>query len=127
MFCLPKTAWPPTWIVAISAALLLASCSTDDPCEEQPGQTLCGYCKQDAATSSNPHAGMCRYCASGTTCSGDVCGDLSCVDPNGGGGGGGGGGNTCSPGPTCINNLCSPGLWCCLAGHTCNMSACGCN
>ena len=113
------------WIAATCTALLLASCSMDDPCEEQSGQTLCGYCKQDAATSGNPHAGKCRYCASGTTCAGDICGDLSCVDPNGGGGGGGG--NTCSPGPTCINNLCSPGLWCCLQGHTCNMSGCGCN
>jgi hypothetical protein len=105
------------------AALLLASCEKD-PCDEKSGSTLCGYCDKDAATSSNPHAGMCRYCEAGTTCTGDVCGDLTCV---GSGGGGGGGGTTCSPGVTCINNLCSPGLWCCPAGHTCNMGGCGCN
>jgi hypothetical protein len=112
------------WVIGASAALLLASCSKD-PCDEKSGSTLCGYCDKDAATSSNPHAGMCRYCDSGTTCSGDVCGDLSCV--GGGGGGGGGGGTTCAPGVTCINNLCSPGLWCCASGHSCNMGACGCN
>lgn len=108
-------------IAALGFALLLSSCS-EDPCEEQSGSVLCGYCDQDAATTSNPHAGMCRYCPGGSTCTGDICGDMSCVVPDDGGGG-----NTCQPGVTCINNLCSPGLWCCPAGHSCNMGACGCN
>jgi hypothetical protein len=113
------------WTLAACAVLLLSSCDLGDPCEEKSGSSLCGYCKEDAATSSNPNAGKCLYCPNGSTCTGDVCGNLTCVEP--GGGGGGGGGNTCAPGPTCINNLCSPGLWCCLSGHSCNMSACGCN
>jgi hypothetical protein len=109
--------------LAASLALFLSSCSSEDPCDEQAGSVLCGYCDQDAATSSNPHAGACRYCAAGTTCSGDVCSEaLTCLAPDDGGGG-----NTCGDGPTCINNLCSPGLWCCLPGHSCNTGACGCN
>lgn len=111
------------WLLVVSFALLIPSCGLDDPCDERSGSVLCGYCDQDAATTSNPAAGKCRYCATGTTCTGDVCGDLTCVAPDDGGGGG----YTCAPGPTCINNLCTPGLWCCLAGHTCNMAACGCN
>ncbi len=103
-------------------ALLLFTACPGDPCDEKAGSVLCGYCNEDRAATGNPHAGMCRYCASGTTCTGSICGDLACVAP----GGGGGGGNTC-PGSTCISNLCSPGLWCCAVGRSCNTGACGCN
>jgi hypothetical protein len=113
-----------TKIALAVLACALGACGS--PCDDKAGSVTCGYCKQDAVTSGNPNAGLCRYCASGSTCVGDVCGDLTCVSP-GGGGGGGGGGTTCAPGNTCINNLCSPGLWCCAAGHSCNMSHCGCN
>jgi hypothetical protein len=48
-------------------------------CEDRAGFVTCGYCDQDRVFTQNPHAGMCRYCKSGTSCSGDVCGSLSCV------------------------------------------------
>lgn len=78
------------WLLAASFALLLSACDKD-PCDERSGSVLCGYCDQDAATTSNPAAGKCRYCDAGTTCTGEICGDLSCVSPDGGGGG------TCTP------------------------------
>ena len=66
--------------LTIVLALVLVSCpSADDPCDEEAGKVLCGYCREDAVLSSNPHAGMCRYCPAGTVCDGDVCGELRCL------------------------------------------------
>jgi hypothetical protein len=116
--------------LSIVAALFVlgafAGCS-GDPCSEETGKVLCGYCSEDAMTSSNPAAGKCRYCDEGATCSGPICGDLQCVS----GGGGGGGLNCACPqyssstscgGTYCKNNLCSPAGWCCPNG----CDGCGC-
>jgi hypothetical protein len=95
-------------IVAVSLMLgVLAGCDPADPC---PGKEVCGEgcmdvggsCCPDGAHHCNPGA----YCGSDNMCHSS---------------GGGGGGNTC-PVNTCINNLCSPGLWCCTTG----CSGCGC-
>ena len=122
---------PLAWALLLPS-LLLPACP-GNPCDDKSGSVTCGYCAEDVILSSNPHAGMCRYCSSGSSCQGEVCGDLSCVTA---GGGGGGGLNCYCPqystasacgGNYCKSNLCSPGAWCCPPGHSCNMSACGCS
>lgn len=72
------------WPAAACLALLLSSCgSAGDPCNEKSGSVLCGYCNEDVVLSSNPNAGKCLYCGSGSTCTGPVCGAMSCVGPGG--------------------------------------------
>lgn len=105
-----------SWLVMIAAvaglALGAAACGpTADPC---PGKAECGNgCMPLGASCCPSGAG---YCDGGRTCGSDnLCHTTS-----------GGGGSTCAA-STCISNLCSPGLWCCPAGHSCNTGACGCN
>ena len=47
-------------------------------CADKAGFVTCGYCDPDVVLSSNPYAGKCRYCPDGTTCSGEICGSLTC-------------------------------------------------
>lgn len=95
-------------------ALGAPACAPQDPC---PGKEECGSgCMPLGASCCPSGAGYCdggQYCGTDNMC-------------HTSGGGGGGGGNTCAAN-TCINNLCSPGLWCCPSGHSCNHSTCGCN
>ena len=53
--------------------------STTVDCAKQakPGAVTCGHC------ASGTHAGQCRYCPSGTTCSGEICGTLTCKSGSG--------------------------------------------
>lgn len=100
-------------VLACAAALGLgvAGCGAADKC---PGKEVCGGgCMPVGASCCPSGAGYCdggQYCGTDNLCHT----------------GGGGGGSTCAA-YTCINNLCSPGLWCCPSGHTCNTAACGCN
>ena len=87
-----------TIITIMGFSTIISSCKKGDVCESKSGSVTCGYCKLDAATSSNPNAGKCFYCPSGSTCSGDVCGNVQCISA--GGGGGGGGTAYCNPGNT---------------------------
>jgi hypothetical protein len=98
-------------IVASSLVLgvMLFGCEPTDPC---PGKDVCGQGCMDAGGSCCPD-GL-HHCNPGYYCSSD---SAHCYAT----GGGGGGGNTC-PVNTCINNLCSPGLWCCTTG----CQGCGC-
>lgn len=99
-------------LLLLLAGLALSGCAAD-PC---PGKDECGKgCMPTGADCCPNGAG---YCDGGQYCGTDNMCHTS--------GGGGGGGNTC-PANTCISNLCSPGLWCCPSGHSCNMGACGCN
>jgi len=50
-----------------------------DFCPGIGDQVLCGICNKDIKLSDNPYAGQCRMCPAGTTCSGDVCGDIKCL------------------------------------------------
>ncbi|HCF61862.1 MAG TPA: hypothetical protein DFS52_28180 [Myxococcales bacterium] len=117
-----------SWMLTAALVALgaLAACSSDgDPCPEKEGSVLCGYCAEDVVLSSNPNAGKCRYCSEGSTCSGEVCGELKCVTQSTGC-------RTCAcpqysscdrcGGTYCKNNLCSPAAWCCPGG----CSGCGC-
>ncbi len=51
---------------------------TTPTCTVKAGSVSCGYCDPNIALSGSPYAGMCRSCPSGTTCSGDICGNLTC-------------------------------------------------
>lgn len=99
-----------TAFVALGAALTLAlaACDPVNPC---PGQEVCGSGCMTTGSSCCPDG--VHYCDGGSYCGTDNRCHYS--------GGGGGGGNTC-PVNTCINNLCSPGLWCCTTG----CQSCGC-
>ncbi|MCX6768201.1 MAG: hypothetical protein NTY90_05790 [Candidatus Micrarchaeota archaeon] len=44
-------------------------------CADKAGSVTCGHCPADAGGS---HAGTCRYCQSGYTCSGEICGEMTC-------------------------------------------------
>ena len=92
----------PASLVIGLLALVAGGCD-DYECDDKDGQVTCGYCDEDHMF--NEYGGQCRYCPEGTTCSGDVCGELQCV--SGGGGGGGGGTVTCDPG------YCYTGVSCC--------------
>lgn len=100
-------------VLLLLASLAIAGCDAVDKC---PGKDACGDgCMPTGADCCPSGSGYCdegRYCGADNMCHT--------------GGGGGGGGNTC-PANTCISNLCSPGLWCCPSGHSCNMGGCGCN
>jgi hypothetical protein len=49
-------------------------------CGQAPsGYHLCGRCHLDAWATGNSYGGRCRYCPDGSTCSGDVCGDMQCI------------------------------------------------
>ena len=50
-----------------------------DFCPGIGDRVLCGICNKDIKLSDNSYAGECRMCPSGTTCSGDVCGDIKCT------------------------------------------------
>jgi hypothetical protein len=104
-------------VVVMAAFLgLLAGCGLDSQGSCKDGWTSCGGdgCMPDGADCCPSGEG---YCDSGKYCGTDnMCHT---------GGSGGGGGNTCSAqgyAYTCINNTCSPGLWCCHNG----CSGCGC-
>jgi hypothetical protein len=103
----------PKLLIAVFATLFLSACG--GPAAKCPGELPCGDngCMPLGACCVPNGSG---YCDSGLSCGADnMCHS----------GGGGGGGNTCLAQGfafTCINNLCSPGLWCCHNG--CN--GCGC-
>src|SRR3989344_4296462 len=50
-----------------------------DLCPGIGDRVLCGICNKDIKLSDNPYAGQCRMCPSGTSCSGDVCGEIKCT------------------------------------------------
>lgn len=103
-----------TAFLLLAVALALAGCGPIDKIDKCPGKEPCGSgCMPTGASCCSGGAG---YCDSGKYCGTDNLCHTS----------GGGGGNTC-PAYTCISNLCSPGLWCCPSGHSCNTGACGCN
>lgn len=52
-------------------------------CPETEGKVFCGQCKAYATGFDNPLAGQCIYCPSGTTCSGELCGDTTCIPAGG--------------------------------------------
>ena len=54
-----------------------------DFCSDISDRVLCGICNKDIKLSDNPYAGQCRFCPAGTTCSGDVCGDINCIPSDG--------------------------------------------
>jgi hypothetical protein len=83
--------------------LSLAACEPADPC---PGKEICGSGCMPTGASCCPDGE--HYCDGGYSCGTD---NLCHA----------GGGGTC-PVNTCINNLCSPGLWCCTTA----CSGCGC-
>lgn len=92
-------------IVFAVAAVALGACEPMDPC---PGKEICGSGCMPNGASCCPDGR--HYCDGGNSCGVDnLCHS------------GGGGGGTC-PANTCINNLCSPGLWCCPGA----CSGCGC-
>ena len=100
-------------LVVAALALGAAACIPEaDPC---PGKAECG-------TGCMPTGGSCCPNGAGYCDGGQYCGTDNMCHTSGGGGGG----NTCAA-YTCISNLCSPGLWCCPSGHTCNTGGCGCN
>lgn len=48
-------------------------------CPEKEGKVYCGQCKAYATSLDNPLAGQCIYCPAGTTCSGELCGETTCI------------------------------------------------
>lgn len=64
------------------------SSRTTQTCSDKAGFVTCGYCDLDVVLSSNPYAGKCRYCPDGTTCSGEICGELTCKNSGQAPGGG---------------------------------------
>lgn len=82
MFCF-------TFGLLVSGIVFFSGCTASEICPAEVGQTLCGYCSEDRMATGNPHGGQCRYCPEGYSCSGDICGDITCKAGGGGGGGGG--------------------------------------
>src|SRR3990167_1405755 len=73
-------------VLAISVIVVLQLTGTINLIKSQrdfcPGigdRVLCGICNKDIKLSDNPYAGQCRMCPSGTSCSGDVCGEIKCT------------------------------------------------
>ena len=99
-------------LLMLVTALAMSGCDAD-PC---PGKETCGDGCMPTGADCCPNGS--GYCDAGKYCGTDNMCHTS--------GGGGGGGNTCAAN-TCISNLCSPGLWCCPSGHSCNTGGCGCH
>lgn len=98
-------------MVALATVFLSACGPVDKKCAA--GKVECGSGCMPASACCVPNGS--GYCDAGWSCGADnLCHS-----------GGGGGGNTCAAAGyayTCINNLCSPGLWCCNSGcgSSCN-------
>ena len=109
------------FVFVISIILFLSGClsnrsngSFSSQCQGKVGYTLCGYCSEDAMTSGNPNAGQCRYCKQGYTCSGDICGEITCKS----GGDNTNAGGATSDGSSNNKQYCSTG-YCYSKGYCC--------
>jgi len=98
----------------IFVLFLFSGCfgNSSNLCPQKSGYKTCGYCSQDAVLSDNPYAGQCRYCPGETTCSGTICGEITCKSSSHTDNTNGGNtqhiGNGCAPGYCWSNGYCCP-------------------